>query len=67
MTHLCAKFHQDQSKIEEKIMSKTTALYVYDNWCSHLGIKYDTTTTECKRKISFRIEYLIDFVLTDVK
>ena len=31
MTHLCAKFHQDQSKIEEKIMSKTTALYVYDD------------------------------------
>ncbi len=26
MTHLCAKFHQDQSKIEEKIMSKTTTL-----------------------------------------
>ncbi len=32
MTHLCAKFHQDPSKNEEKIMSKTTALYVYDCW-----------------------------------
>ena len=28
--YLCAKFHQDRSKNEEKIMSKTTALYVYD-------------------------------------
>ncbi len=30
ITHLCAKFHQNRSKNEEKIMSKTTALYVYD-------------------------------------
>ncbi len=31
MTHLCAKFHQDRSNNEEKIMSQTTALYIYDD------------------------------------
>ena len=31
MTHPCAKFHQDRSKNEEKIISQTTALYVYDD------------------------------------
>ena len=30
MTNLCAKFWQDRSKNEEKIMSTTTALYEYD-------------------------------------
>ncbi len=36
MTHLCAKFHQDWSKNEEEIMSKTTALYVYDMYIKYV-------------------------------